>query len=316
MRRLTLLVAASCAAVVASACHRSHQVLLAGDDGGDDAGDDAGLGGDSLPPPLMDGADDAESGPADCPDETKFVYVVSEERTLYKFDPQAVAFTAVGDVDCAGGSFANSMAVDRQGNAWINYGDGSLWRSSAKSGGCFSTGFKTNQEGVGLFGMGFTAKSSGSSQETLFICDLMGGGLGIIDLPTMTLARLGPFTGSLAGRDAELTGTADGNLYGFFVGSPLGDAGSASVVDIDLASEGEKMTWTLPTVDTGSDWAFSFWGGDFYLYTADKYSMSDPFSTVTRFRPSDGSVTVLAQNIGFRIVGAGVSTCAPTTPPK
>jgi hypothetical protein len=313
MRRPALLVAASLAAVTVQACHRAHPVAVAGDDGGDDAG----TGDDALPPPLTDGApDDAETGPADCPAETKLVYVVSEERVLYKFDPQAVAFTVVGDVDCAGGSFANSMSVDRQGNAWINYGDGSLWRSSAKSGGCFPTGFKTNQGGVGLFGMGFSAKSPGSTEETLFICDLMGGGLGIIDLSTMVLSRLGPFTGSLAGRDAELTGTADGNLYGFFVGSPLGDAGAASVVDIDLASESEKKTWTLPTVDTGSDWAFSFWGGDFYLYTADKYSMSDPFSTVTRFRPSDGSVTVLAKNIGFRIVGAGVSTCAPTSLPK
>ena len=310
MRRLALLVAAACAGA-ATACARHHTNVALTDDGGDDAGTDA-----DGAPPLVDGSvDDVEAGPTDCPDETKLVYVVSEERVLYKFDPQAVAFTPIGSVDCASGSYANSMAVDRQGNAWINYGDGSRWRSSTKSGGCFATGFKTNQQGVGLFGMGFNAKSQGSTSETLFICDLMGGGLGIIDLSTMTLSRLGPFTGALMGRDAELTGTADANLYGFFVGSPLGDAGAASVVQIDVNSEGGVKTWTLPTVDTGSDWAFSFWGGDFYLYTADKYNMADPFSTVTRFRPSDGSVTVVAQNIGFRIVGAGVSTCAPTKPP-
>jgi hypothetical protein len=129
----------------------------------------------------------------------------------------------------------------------------------------------------------------------------------------MTLMRLGPFTGALANDYCELTGTSNASLFGFFSGSPLGDAGAASVVQLDPNSEAAIAQWPLPTVDTGSDWAFAAWGGDFYLFTADKYDMTDPYTTVTRFRPSDGTVTVLAQDIGFRVVGAGVSTCAPVT---
>jgi len=251
---------------------------------------------------------------SNCAPEAALVYVATEERELYSFDPAHNSFNLLWGIDCAGGAFVNSMAIDRSANAWINYGDGSVWKVNTKTGGCTATGFKPNQGGVGLFGMGFSAKTAGANAETLFICDLSGGGLGYIDLSTMTLQRFGPFPGTLAGSYAELTGTGDARLFGFFAGSPLGDAGSASVVQIDPGTEGALKQYVLPTVDTGSDWAFSFWGGDFYLYTADKYSMADPFTTVTRFRPSDGSVTVLDQNIGFRIVGAGSSTCAPTTP--
>jgi hypothetical protein len=293
-----------------------------GDDASDDVAIDAGAapgpGTSEASPPGADAGDAGSFGDgaatSNCAPEAKLVYVVTEERELYSFDPTGNRFNLVGGVDCANGSYANSMAIDRAGNAWINYGDGSLWKVSTKTPGCTATGYVPNQQGVGLFGMGFSAKAPGSNDEQLFICDLSGGGLGFIDLSTMTLERFGPFTGSLAGRDAELTGTGDARLFGFFAGSPLGDAGSASVALLDPNAVAATHQWMLPAIDTGSDWAFSFWGGDFYLYTADKYDANDPYSTVTRYRPSDGSLTVLDSNIGFRIVGAGSSTCAPTTP--
>jgi hypothetical protein len=269
---------------------------------------DAGL----VPADTGTLVEDAEA-PGACATGADLVYVASEERNLYSFDPTTAAFTLLGNIDCAQGIYVNSMAIDRNATAWINYGDGSLWEVSTKTGVCMSTGFVPNQGGVGLFGMGFAAKVAGGNAETLFIDDLNGGGLGFIDLSTMTLERFGPFTGDLAGRSAELAGTGDARLFGFFAGSPLGDAGSASVTQIDPDSEGPLTQYPLPSVDTGSDWAFSFYGGDFYLYTADKYDENDPDTVVTRFRPSDGSVTVIDPQLGFRIVGAGSSTCVPTT---
>jgi hypothetical protein len=59
-------------------------------------------------------------------------------------------------------------------------------------------------------------------------------------------------------------------------------------------------------------WAFSFWGGDFYLYTASSTTTS---STVTHYTTADGGIDTGYTTAGFTIVGAGVSTCAPTTPP-
>jgi hypothetical protein len=60
-------------------------------------------------------------------------------------------------------------------------------------------------------------------------------------------------------------------------------------------------------------YAFSFWGGSFWFYTA-----SDTDSTkVTRYDPTTNppTTTVAAPMLPFTIVGAGVSTCAPLTFP-
>ncbi len=311
-----------------AACGHGHPSEAATEiDAGEEASAPAGEAGVVLPsrdagrPPaepdaasLVPEAAPGSPPTAACATGAELVYVASEERNLYAFDPRTVAFTPLGSIDCAQGEYVNSMAIDRDAVAWINFGDGSLWKADTQHPGCTKTGFLPNQGGVGLFGMGFAARTAGGTDDLLFIDDLSGGGLGYIDRSTMTLQRFGPFSGALANRDCELTGTADARLFGFFTGSPLGDAGAASVVALDPASEGALSQWPLTGVDTGSDWAFAAWGGDFYLFTADKYDEADPFTTVTRFRPSDGSLTVLAQNIGFRVVGAGSSTCAPSMP--
>jgi hypothetical protein len=66
----------------------------------------------------------------------------------------------------------------------------------------------------------------------------------------------------------------------------------------------------------GPMFAFSFWGGDFYFYTATS-TAANKTTNVTRYSPKDGAIDkAYMQNIGFHIVGAGVSTCAPTTQPK
>jgi hypothetical protein len=191
------------------------------DDGGGGTGD-AGLLGDG-------------STTSNCAQGADLLYVVSEERTLYTFDPKKILFSPLGSVDCAKGVGANSMAVDRDAVAWINYQDGSLWKVDTKKTPtvCQASGYTAGQQGVQLFGMGFSAKSAGSNAETLFVCDLAGGGLFFLDLSAMSLNRLGPFHGAIANRACELTGTGDARLFGLFAGSPLGDAGAAAVDQID-----------------------------------------------------------------------------------
>jgi hypothetical protein len=314
---------AAAAALIGCARHPgTNEAPEAGDDAGDAA--DVVVSFPEEPPPETDSGrapdagtlvDDAAPPASTCAAGADLVFVATEERNLYSFDPVHATFSLLGNIDCAQGSYVNSMAIDRNAVAWINYGDGSLWKADTKQTACVATGFLPNQQGVGLFGMGFAAKTAGGTDDLLFIDDLSGGGLGFIDQTSMTLMRLGPFTGPYADRDCELTGTANASLFGFFTGGPYGDAGAASVAQLDPETEAATAQWNLPGVDTGSDWAFAAWGGDFYLFTADKYDMTDPYTTVTRFRSSDGSLTVLASNIGFRVVGAGSSTCAPTTRP-
>jgi hypothetical protein len=100
---------------------------------------------------------------------------------------------------------------------------------------------------------------------------------------------------------AELTGTGDGRLFGFFTTNP------ATLAEIDPETGGKRSVRRLAGVTRVSAWAFSFWGGDFYLY----WSREGESSHVTRVSGSDGSLHELLHDVGFRIVGAGVSTCAP-----
>jgi hypothetical protein len=326
--RAVLSVCALLGVAASTGCALRHHGSFTADEG-DDGGASTGQGvlptggqvsdggGSTSPGSFGDAQASTDGGiSAECPSGNDLVFVATEERRLYSFNPTTAAFTLLGLVDCAGGMYVNSMAIDRAGNAWINYGDGSLWESPTQNPTCMATGFKALQGGVSLFGMGFSAKTAGSTTETLYIDDLSGGGLGYIDLSSMSLLRFGPFAGDLVDRDCELTGTGDARLFGFFAGSPYGDAGTTSVTQIDPVTEAAMQSWPLPTVDTGSDWAFAFWGGAFYLFTADKYNANDPYTTVTRLDPSTGNITALAQNIGFRVVGAGVSTCAPVTAPN
>lgn len=272
--------------------------------------DSSGNGGGFVP-----SGGDAATGTAGCSDEAKLVYVVSAENDLYSFKPDALAFTKIGRLGCsAGAASPNSMAVDRQGTAWVNYSDGSLFKVSTKDASCTSTSFAPGQSDFDKFGMAFSSNAAGSSEETLFVAGLadplFGGasGLAKIDLTSMKLSPIGDYSGALRGQGAELTGTGDAKLFGFYTTAP------ATLAEIEKASGATSGNKTLTGVTTGDAWAFSFWGGDFWFYTANNLQES----SVTRYKKAtDGSISVVMPKVGgFRIVGAGVSTCAPTTPPR
>jgi hypothetical protein len=253
----------------------------------------------------------------DCPEETKLVYVVSLQDDLYSFDPPSLTFRKIGRIACASrsGEHPTSMAVDRTGSAWINYSDGAIQRVSVKDASCADTPFRTGQHGWRTFGMGFTANGPKSVDETLYVHGISGDGegrygfgLGRVDTSTLQLDLIGDFAPPLSRRLAELTGTGEGKLYGMLIGSP------AYVAEVDKATGHAIATMQVPAIDTSSGYAFSFWGGDFWLYTADNVSLS---SNVTRLKAStDNSTEVVLRDIGFAIVGAGVSTCAPLVGPR
>jgi hypothetical protein len=255
-----------------------------------------------------------------------FIYVISDENDLYTFDPtqfpSASAFSMVGRVTCDA-SGVNSMAVDRSATAWVNFNDGKIFQVTTTAPiTCTPTTFVAGQAGFSsALGMGFSVDSSGSNDETLYVSDnggpggdcnasspsagCMGKGLGTIDPTTMTLTPLGPYTAGAAGYNAELTGTGEGDLYGFFTTTP------GSYGPIDKTTGATTSPMSLPTVNAASGgYAFSFWGGDFYFYTAP----SDQ-TKVTHLETSSGTTTT-SPELTFTIVGAGVSTCAPTAPPK
>jgi len=254
------------------------------------------------------------TGADGCSAEAKLVYVVSQERDLYSFNPASLAFTKIGQINCAASGTPNSMAIDRAGTAWVNYSDGSLFKVSTTNASCTDTGFERGQSGFVKFGMAFATNGEGSTEETLYVASVDeigdgGRGLGKIDLKTMKLTALGDYSGNLQGEAAELTGTGDGKLFGFFTTAP-----NATLAQIDKTKGATSGNQSLAGVSTGLAWAFSFWGGDFWFYTSDGVTPS----TVTQLRASgNNELKVVKQNVGnFKIVGAGVSTCAPLAPPR
>jgi len=299
----------------------------------DDAGSfvhDAGapppsLGDGSTPPPLGD--DGGPGSGSNCAaGAASFIYVATDTNDLYTFDPSKFpspqAFTLVGPIPCDT-SGVNSMAVDRAATAWVNFNDGQIYKVTTTAPvTCTPTGFVPGQGGFTKdLGMGFSVNAPGSNDETLFVSDnagpggdcsgktpgpsCTGKGLGTIDVATMTLTPLGAYTGMAAGYNAELTGTGDAKLYGFFTTSP----GAYGAIDKGTGATSAPPPTSVPTVNASTGgYAFSFFGGDFYFYTAPKGN-----TVVTHLATATGATTTSPQ-LGFTIVGAGVSTCAPTTP--
>jgi hypothetical protein len=60
----------------------------------------------------------------------------------------------------------------------------------------------------------------------------------------------------------------------------------------------------------GLGFAFAHWGGDYWLFTAPSGS-----TVVTDFVYATATSTDVVLNAGFKVVGAGVSTCAPLVRP-
>lgn len=156
--------------------------------------------------------------------------------------------------------------------------------------------------------MGFSKNDDGQG-ETLFVSGTSGTGLGKINAANALnpIAQFSP--GTFTGKSAELTGTGDGRLYGYFTTTPV------YLGQIDKATGGVTNPKEITGLATPSAWAFSFWGGSFYLYAASSFENSN----VTKYDPATGTINnSYMTNVGFRIVGAGVSTCAPLIepPPK
>lgn len=261
---------------------------------------------------LLDGGFDGSSGGnAACPEETQYVYVVTAGEELFKFDPPSLTFASIGHINCpnAGMGTPYSMSVDRKGKAWVVFNNGKLFNVDTKTAACAGTAFSPGQYGFMTFGMGFSSNAVGSAEETLFITqsDLSASvtGLAWIDLNAMQVHPVGGYD-SLSAR-AEMTGTGDARLFGAFEGQPY----VVAEIDKSNAKILSKAPQNVINYPPGSsNFAFAFWGGDFWLFVGPGTS-----TDVFQYKPQAGTTTKVT-SVSYQIVGAGVSTCAPIKPPS
>jgi hypothetical protein len=268
---------------------------------------------------VGDGDEDGEL-PAGCrAEDFRGIWVVDDQDRLAAFDPETNQFRLLGLLRCKPRTpyekytdeweaHPFSMAVDRAGRAWVLYTSGELFKVSLSNLSCSPTNWAPGRSKYELFALGFVADAAG--RERLYIAggpvsDLgrAEGRVAALALDSLEPTSLGPYPrGDFS---PELTGTADGRLFGFYPGQKL--------VHIDPRTGGAVASWPLPSGE-GSGvkaWAFAHWGGAFYLFA----SATGGGNRVYRFDPGSERLETVVERAPYRIVGAGVSTCAPVNAP-
>jgi hypothetical protein len=239
---------------------------------------------------------------SDCPDAgATLVYLLGGQNQLFSFYPPTLGFTNIGTIACPSKSAPNSMAVTRSGIAFAGFLDGTLFEVSTANAACKATTYQPDQDSFNTFGMGYVGNADGG--ETLYVAGNAddGGisrGLGAIDTTLFQLDFIAQFQPTQ--QSCELSGTGGGQLYGF---CPLAHA--SLINDIDPATAQIISSHQLLAGAGANAFAFAFWGGDFWIFTAGTGN-----STITEYDP----VAQTETNVGvapLQIVGAGVSTCAP-----
>ncbi|HEY6462160.1 MAG TPA: hypothetical protein VIY73_18465 [Polyangiaceae bacterium] len=272
---------------------------------------------DALPP--LDVRPPPPDAFSSCPDAgSTYIYVITQTNNLYSFYPPTAAFTLIGTIACPttiAGENPFSMGVDRKGIAYIVFSardatgneiGGELFRVSTATAACLPTGFTIGQQGFArTFGMGFSADQSDAG-ESLYVAsdDINTPQLGRIDVSNFALHVVGDFNPPIT--QSELTGTGAGGLFGFW--EPTG-ALDSQIVQIDKQTALVTNANTLSGLQQNNGWAFAFWGGSFYMFTGATAGGST--SVVTRYDPGPNTLTQVG-GLDDLIVGAGVSTCAPS----
>ena len=273
---------------------------------GDGNGPDGNPGGGDGNP----GGGDGNPGGGDgCPDESKLIYTIDGDTDeLSQFHPQTKTFTNLGVLSCSVSS-PFSMAIARDATAWVLYQNGELFRVDTKNNNlpCTRSAWVPDTQDLLKFGMGFSTDQAGGTTDTLFV----SGGGGPTE-PTSTLARLNlssfqPSTVGTVTGWPELTGTGSAELWGFFP-----SATNARIVRLDKTTGAALQTYREAVLDDSSSpraWAFAFHGGSFWVFLQ---KSTETRTFIYQFNAATGAMIGTRIDTGTRkIVGAGVSTCAP-----
>lgn len=250
--------------------------------------------------PPQDSPPQDEPPADDCEDTSDLIYVISrEDGTVYLFDPPTLSFTALGQPACNTRQTPGSMAISRNGHAFVRYADDSVYDIDLATLACTPTNYSDRRTGFGSFGMGYATDSSNTWRDQLYVAN--ADRLAMMDSSTWSVTPIGTIPSQ-----AELTGNAQGELWAIL---PL--ERPAKLVELDKTNGRSLQSLSLagfPNAQNIDTFAFATWNGDFYLFIRESGmgNHSDVYKVT-----STGTLTKEVTNIGFDIVGAGVSTCAP-----
>lgn len=261
--------------------------------------------------------------PPTCSVGSKLIYVIDDKYRLMSFDPTKESgkyFTLIKTITCpagkswpawggVGAATPFSMSIDRSARAWVLYTSGEIFWVSTKDGSCKRSPFQKGQSSFKLFGMGFVSDKAGSADEKVYVARAKLGSstiqqMGYIDPATLKLTVVNSMDKTQ--NSGELSGTSKAELYGYFPGTT-----SSFVALLDKATGKATKKWNI-NVPGGqvAAWAFAHWGGKFYIFITTLQGLSEQ-RRVLRLDPVSGKTDIFMSSMPYRIVGAGVSTCAP-----
>jgi hypothetical protein len=244
------------------------------------------------------------------------IFVLSDDAELWKFRPDDLSFQMLGNFVCEGKTSTFSMAVDRLGFAWVMFSDGTIYKVNvADPTVCMPSGYNTFQMGTNLFGMGFVSNSAVDQCDSLYGNTFSGGGFSegpnqgkFLNLDPDTL--LIQLLGNTSFNGAEVSGTGDGRVFMF------GGVNPSKLVEVDRTNGAYIDVLPLVGLETTNGFAFSHFDGDFYIFTEGNGFNSKVTYVDYSDKDMNGvqEVMTVVPQAPIRIVGAGVSTCAPFAP--
>jgi hypothetical protein len=275
---------------------------------------------DSAPPHLKTGTLTLKTGNSHMPDASvplaanvnsvcieasQWIYTVDESTMFSRFDPTTATFTDIGKLKCPSlpGESPFSMAVDQNAVAWVSYSDGTLFKVDTATAQCQATSFQAGQHGISSFGMGFVFDPL-TGFDTLYIAgDSMSSStqasLATVSFPSLVVTPVGTTDGN-----PELTGTGDGTLWSFYP-SGTSPTGMATLARLNPATGATLESYSYKDMKGyANNWAMKFWGGSFWIF------LNTSLYKVSRDTPATIDPHIINVS-GRKIVGAGVSTCAP-----
>ncbi len=254
---------------------------------------------------IPDSGTDTSTDPppaGDCDTTDDRIYLIDKDTAdLYLFDPGTLSMDSLGTLDCAMYGQPASMGVSRDGHAYVRYSDQTVYDVALDTMRCSATSYNERSTRFGAFGMGYATSAAGTWRDQLYIAN--GSTLATLDTGTWRVTTVGSMPSQ-----SELTGNASGELWAFL---PL--ESPAQVRQIDPTTGRTVATLNVrgfPDPSNIDTFAFAAWGGELYAFVRE-YGMGS--STAVYRVDAGGSLTRVVASLGINVVGAGVSTCAPTT---
>jgi hypothetical protein len=231
--------------------------------------------------------------PTPCPPSAPpTAYLWSQEGELFTFDPVTVTSQRLGRVSCPTDASPETIAVSRDGAAYLEYTDGSIFRADLGSLACEPTAYRQGQ--LQIHGPVNIALSSDADAERMYV--LRSGedpALAVADLSTFVLHEVGAIDVNFLPDGLELKADASGRLFA------LSEFGRLLEIDGD---RGHIVREYDTAFESSVGWALLTWNDQLYFVGGET-------GEVDRFDPSaDGMIRVVG-HVGVPIVGAGSAAC-------